>query len=592
MGPSTSIQDEHVPRPAKRVTLDGSAAPLRPEPGVVRHFFSAYPRRTGLMIVLMIGAGLAEGVGVLTLVPIVQLADTGSSEPGRLTGLVDAMLGAVGLEPTLPTLLALVVLAVWVKAVLLFFAQRHVGFTVSAVVRDLRLDLLRSLLEARWSYFVRSAPGQFANAVAREARRSALAYREACAALAALFQMLAYMAVALALSWMIAIAAAATGLLLTAAGGRFFAMSRDSGVRSTSSSRALSARLVDVLQGVKPLKAMGREDLVWPFLEQETESLNLAGRQEVVAQQALLSLHEPILVVVLVAGLYVLLELSGLPLSEALVMAFVFYRLVGHVGTLQQRYQGILGGEASFLAFRRELTEARAHREDWPGHGACHGVENAIRLEGVGFDYDGRPVLDGVDATLQARSVTAIHGASGSGKTTLADLLAGLLRPGSGRILVDGVPLEEIDLRAWRRSLGYVPQEPLLVNGSILDNVSLGDPRHTREDVESALRMAGAWSFVCGRERGMDEWIGDRGAMLSGGQRQRIALARALVGKPSLLLLDEVTTGLDPATEARIVETIRSLGSSMTIVSISHQKALRDIADHVLVLTDGRLAAA
>ena len=189
----------------------------------------------------------------------------------------------------------------------------------------------------------------------------------------------------------------------------------------------------------------------------------------------------------------------------------------------------------------------------------------------------------------RVRQVVAIHGESGSGKTTLADLIVGLYQPGKGCILLDGTPLHEFELASWRRSIGYVLQESLLFDESVLMNVTLGDPAYGQEDAERALRMAGAWDFVSKKEKGLDHQIGERGGIVSGGERQRISLARALIGRPALLILDEATTALDPETEQAICDTLRTLGSGVTILSISHQAAMRAAADSVYTMSNGRL---
>jgi ATP-binding cassette subfamily C protein len=139
--------------------------------------------------------------------------------------------------------------------------------------------------------------------------------------------------------------------------------------------------------------------------------------------------------------------------------------------------------------------------------------------------------------------------------------------------------LEKIDLKKWRRMIGYVPQETLLLHDSILMNVALGDKDLTAEDIEDALRAAGAWEFVSILPQGMYSVVGERGHKLSGGQRQRIAIARALVHKPKLLILDEATTALDPENEAAICKTMQNLGGAITILAISHQPALMKVSD-------------
>jgi len=185
--------------------------------------------------------------------------------------------------------------------------------------------------------------------------------------------------------------------------------------------------------------------------------------------------------------------------------------------------------------------------------------------------------------------VTAIIGPSGAGKTTIADLALGLVRPQQGEVFLDDVPLSEIDVSKWRLCVGYVPQDMLLLHEDLLTNVTLGDPALSRSDVEEALLAAGALDFVKDLPQGIDTPLGERGARLSGGQRQRIAIARALVHRPSLLILDEATAALDPASEAGIYDTVRSLRGRTTILAISHQPGLLQVADRVYRLSAGRV---
>jgi ATP-binding cassette subfamily C protein len=134
--------------------------------------------------------------------------------------------------------------------------------------------------------------------------------------------------------------------------------------------------------------------------------------------------------------------------------------------------------------------------------------------------------------------------------------------------------LAEIDIRSWRRMIGYVPQDTLLLHDSVLVNVTLGDTTVSEQDAERALRAAGAWDFVRNLPKGMQTVVGERGSKISGGQRQRIAIARALAKNPTLLVLDEATTALDPDTEIAICRTLRELSGKVTILAISHQTAL------------------
>jgi ATP-binding cassette, subfamily C, bacterial len=180
----------------------------------------------------------------------------------------------------------------------------------------------------------------------------------------------------------------------------------------------------------------------------------------------------------------------------------------------------------------------------------------------------------------------------------VVDLVTGLLRPRQGEVWIDGLPMAHADCAAWRRMIGYVPQETLLLHESVLRNVTLGDPALTQADAEQALRAAGALDFVTTLPEGIFSLVGERGGRLSGGQRQRLAIARALIHRPALLILDEATSALDVDSEAEVCASLRRLRGQLTILAVSHRPALVEAADRVYrldagsaVLVEGRVMA-
>jgi ATP-binding cassette subfamily C protein len=202
-------------------------------------------------------------------------------------------------------------------------------------------------------------------------------------------------------------------------------------------------------------------------------------------------------------------------------------------------------------------------------------------------------VLRGVDLFLEAGKMTAIVGPSGAGKSTLADLANGLLLPTRGRLLVDGIPLGPAVMRQWRRQVGYVGQDTVLFHQSVRANLLWASPHATEEQMREALLLASA-EFVYDLPGGLESVVGDRGILLSSGQRQRIALARALLRRPTLLLLDEATNALDVENEARVLdalrEAMRKREGRLTILMIAHRASAVRKADRVFELEGGRVA--
>jgi ATP-binding cassette subfamily C protein len=271
-----------------------------------------------------------------------------------------------------------------------------------------------------------------------------------------------------------------------------------------------------------------------------------------------------------------------------LVLVVALGRMLVFLGKVQKQYQKMVVDESAFWSLQAAIADAQAAQEEL-GSGQVPSLHTGIRFQAVEFSYEQNRVFDGLSLDLPAGKLTTLTGPSGAGKTTIIDLVIGLLQPQSGAILIDGTSLQTLDVKAWRRMLGYVPQETLLLHDTVLHNVTLGDAQLSAADAERALRAAGAWEFVAALPQGLDNIVGERGGKLSGGQRQRIMIARALVHKPRLLILDEATSALDPASERAICQTIGQLRGELTILAISHQTALVDAADRIYHLENGRV---
>jgi ATP-binding cassette subfamily C protein len=268
-----------------------------------------------------------------------------------------------------------------------------------------------------------------------------------------------------------------------------------------------------------------------------------------------------------------------------MVLVVALGRAFSFLGKVQKQYQKLAQGESAYWSLRDAISEADSARENLDG-GKSASFDKKLVLQNISFNYDDRhPVFNGLNLEIEAGSLTTLVGPSGSGKTTIIDLCIGLLQPQQGAVLLDGTTLKDIDINQWRNMIGYVPQDTILLHDSIVHNVTLGDPQLTEADAIHALEASGAWGFVSALELGLETIVGERGGKLSGGQRQRIVIARALVNKPRLLILDEATSALDRDSEEAVRQTMETLKGQLTILAISHNRAMVQAADRVYQLS-------
>ncbi len=553
-------------------------------------FVRAYPWQSAVVMSALILAGLVEGVSMTALLPIlssvVEQGGNLDSEDGKGAYLLQG-LRWLGLTPSLGVLIAVVVIGAVMRSGLTMLANKYVGYTIARVATDLRLTLLKALLAARWMFYLRQPIGALANAMSSEPDRASKAYFFGTSMIAASIQMLAYVIVSASISWRATVAYLLGASIILACLFSLVRMARKAGRRQTKIRKALLRQLTDCLQSVKPLKAMGREELVDRVIASETHRLNRAMEREVLSKEALKAVQGPAFLSLVALGFYVGLELWHMPPAEVMVLLMLLSKVMGGMGKIQRLYQSMAVCDSAYWSLDKTIKKAKSQKEPLGGN-ILPTLEKGIDLEQVEFAYEGRPVLNHLSLTIPAASLTALIGFSGAGKTTVVDLIIGLLHPQGGRILIDGVDMRQLDLRAWRQMIGYVPQENLLLHDTIFTNVTFGDTELTAKDVEWALQAAGAWDFVAALPDGIDTLVGERGARLSGGQRQRIMIARALVHRPRLLILDEATSALDPESQRAICRSIGQLKREITILAISHQPMIVEIADRIYQLEDGK----
>ena len=248
--------------------------------------------------------------------------------------------------------------------------------------------------------------------------------------------------------------------------------------------------------------------------------------------------------------------------------------------------QGIAAGERIF-----SIIDAKSSVEDKPNAAKLDEFSDKIEFRNISFSYDGqREILHNISFEVHKGETVALVGPSGGGKSTLSELIPRFYDPAQGEILVDGRPLTDYDQQSVRDHMGIVSQETILFNDTIRNNIAMGRPSATQQQIEAAARVANAHDFIMQTESGYDTNIGDRGMKLSGGQRQRLSIARAVLKNPEILILDEATSALDTESEKLVQDALTSLLDGRTSVVIAHRLSTIHNADRIIVIDSGRIA--
>ncbi len=552
-------------------------------------------RRGAGAVALLMLTGLTEGVGLLVLLPLLGLIGLASGAGGgRIAEIFGGLFTGLGLPLTLPAVLGLFVAIVTLRAVLVRWRDVVITEIRLGFVDHLRVGLYGAIGRARWQHLAAARMSDLSHVLTTDITRVGQGTYVFLNLAVTGFLAVVQVAVAWALSPLVAGAALGTGALILLALRRHIRDAQQMGANLTEANRKVFATVSDFLSGVKLAKSYGTEaDYARRF-----EAAVTGLRQEIVgftrSNQANRMAYQIAAAVALAGLLYGAVEIVELAAAELVVLVLIFARLTPILLQMQQDFQHYRYMLPAFAAAEALRADCEAQTEipvtESPTT-ASLGLDREIRLEDVGFTYDGGDggALDGLNLVLPARKVTALVGPSGAGKSTLADLLMGLLAPGRGQILIDGQPLVPGNLAAWRRSVGYVPQDTFLLNDTIRANLVLARPGAGEADLEAALKLAAA-DFIDGLPERLDTVVGERGLRLSGGERQRIALARALLRRPDLLILDEATSALDAENERRIQHAIAELSGKLTIIVIAHRLSTVRAADLIVVLDGGRVA--
>lgn len=535
-------------------------------------------RRITLLVLLLLAASLTEGIGLILLVPLTQLVTGGgvAIQPSWL-----AELAGIPIE----TLLAGFVGLVTLRAGIVYLAneqRRTLGLWLG---RELRRKAHAALMGADWRWLARQHSAQHSAMVMSEADRVAGLANQALVILTAIVTLVILLASSALISFALTLVVAGLGILTGVVVATLRRRGRLDGREYVAAHVQLQKLVTNGLQHLRAARIAGAEKLIEQDFESATGELADIEHRFFRTGHRVQAAMQIAAATLLAALVYFAVVFAALPLAIFLPVLAIAARIVPLVGAIQQGLRSWGFDLAALDSLQETIQEAERNRETRRAGGEVPHLSRSIELRGIGFGHEDRirPIFSGLDLEIEAGSIVAVTGPSGSGKSTLADLLSGLLSPDSGKILIDGIELDPASRAAWRSAVAYVEQNPFLREVSVVENLTWGGEGFEPDGLRAALTAASA-KFVLDLPDGIDTAMGEGGRQFSGGEKQRIALARALLRNPQLLILDEVTAGLDEDNASAIGRSIEALRGECTVLILGHDARMVELADAVVKL--------
>ena len=546
------------------------------------------PWLVSLMIILGVLTALSEGLSISLFIPLVQ-NQMGTGSAGMI-GRMTAIFQGIPAETRLLWIGLSILLCVVLKNVLGYSYSLLFQRVNASISHRLRCGIVHQLLSVSQSYLDTHDSGKLLNTLGTDTWRVSSAFAALASVIINICMTLTLSLMLLVISWKLTLITGCLLVLISQIVQRLTRHAKQLSRQATAANASLSQRMLETFHGLRLIRAFGRE-------KHEQDRFDAASREvskiflKLDRISGLVHPLSEVLAASLLLGILVVMAMRA-PGQLAVSMTFLIllYRL-------QPRIRQLDGDRVALNALSASVEEVRnlLDETDKPylrsGVRVPASIEKGIAFENVSLHYDSgkRAALEQVTCSINMGETTALVGPSGAGKSSLISLICRFYDPSSGQLLIDGIPLRELDLTWWRNQIAVVSQDIYLFNASVAENIIYGKLGATRGELLEAARKAHALDFIEELPDGFETVLGDWGLRLSGGQRQRLALARAFIRDPKILILDEATNSLDLISEKVVQDALEQFGRDRTVLIIAHRISTIEHADRVIVLDAGRV---
>lgn len=535
-------------------------------------------------------SALLEGIGINAVIPLMSFFNGGGgAATDFITRTIQGLFSFFSLPFKFRYLLGFILCLFILRAISVVVFGYIRGWVSADFLGKESESVLRRALLSSWSFTLKQKIGTMHNTLVRDIQQTGGLLGSVAQIVQSFSGFLMYLLVAVNISPTMTFYTLGGGIVLVFFLRPFLRRGQRIGTQAAGVEKLFAQFLSEHIIGMKSVKAAGVERVAIADGTAHIRLLRSLSIRQAFVRSISTSFFQPasiVLVVMLFLLTYHTPEFSIISFAASLYLIQKIFTYLESGQAALQSISELLPYARNIAAFKHNLD---LHKESSEGT-APFVFKKELAFKEVSFAYDeGKPILDNVSFSVRAGETVGLIGPSGAGKTSVADLLLRLFKPNEGMLTLDGVPSTNISLDVWRKHIGYVSQDVFLLNSTIEDNIRFYNNEVTEEDIETAAKQANIYDFISGLPEGFKTITGDRGVMLSGGQRQRIALARALVGRPALLILDEATSALDHESEKLIHESIHALHGKVTVLIIAHRPSTVAEADTILVLSHGHI---
>lgn len=552
--------------------------------------FKKFPLLLIISALLLAFVSLIEAATIFTIVPVVDFflnPDLAGASP--ITLKAASIVKSLNLSVTVGNFVIIFLLLSVIGSGLQILVRHYILKTKYVVVRDLMVGSFKDFFDAQWRFFSSTKQGVLLNTFLKEMVVVGNAFGAIELFFTYIVQMVLYLAVPFYISWkvtsislLVAVFCAAPLILL----GKVNYLL---GKLNTSTANQMSSIIQESLSSAKIILGFGNQRESVKMLDEAFEVHRQAAIKSQILNIAIPRIYYPLGLLAIIIALFSSRKFA-VPLSETAALLYSFLKVVPFIGQITGQKNALDNFFPSYEQVAALRNSASGLKQE-TGEKKFSGLNKEILIKDVSFAYPGHgKVLSDINICIPKGKMIAFVSKSGEGKTTLLDLVMGFYKPTGGGVFIDGTPLDELDIISYRKRLGYVPQENILFNLSIRDNLLWSKPDANNDEIRQACQQANAIDFIEGFPKKYDTLVGDRGVRLSGGQAQRIALARAILRNPDILILDEATSSLDTYSERLIQVAIENIAKKTTIIIVAHRLSTIVNADYIYLLKDGRVS--